>query len=734
MTGDELAQGSRLKRRSYLLSRITFSLSRGYYNFVYHLIKDKCASVNELPSANNWLSLETSKINKEFLDGKSALILCAYLKESDVRISMARMLIENGAKLNMTNPKNGCNALHYACALLCFELIEYYLNSMDFDLSLVDFHGNTPLFYLIISLHLCKLTKAKISAGHKMITLYLQISKHYLFNVNPTNRFGMSLINLCKLIGNREIYELIKSALNGTLSIIKLPFQRVSEINESPKTEYSFENTESISIKSVKNAALKSDRSSSYSFLDEIVNFKKWSKPLIKSSKAVSSGVDNPNIIKLRTTVSTPIARTKKSVDKIDEEFGEKTHAQLREIEAILKKHLLIEINEIKYKRIDYAKEADEKLVKIYINRLSGFDDSDIYCLNHNLKTDVVTVKPEFKQHSLVDEKGTQLRTARSTHSLSQPTHPNDDIKIYRSRSAVQLACIEEKNNYKDSTIESIMHVNLKSARAQSANVLKLSSRKATTPTKIKKKCKKIEAKFDSESLGSDAFRTERSSKMSIHTPVNSNRSISKKLDSPKQDLEARVKADQLQESQSQKLQISKQIQPSKLNLSGLLQSQTLSSTQLAVLEGAMDKKSSQEDSVKKKQLQRFNHNTTNVSWKEEFQNFYENFESTCTKSFRKGIKPVFEELKSSSIENYSENKTNPFSNENKTFSSNNKTNESKPLSSITNKTSGNNKTIEISALPHQVASLISVQSGYQRASGWINNPHNPHNHISYHK
>ena len=95
MTGDNTDDGkpSRFKRRSYLLTRITFNLSRGYYKFVYHLIRDKCAAINELPNSTNWLQLDTSNINKDFLEGKTALILCSYLKESDVRISMARMLI-----------------------------------------------------------------------------------------------------------------------------------------------------------------------------------------------------------------------------------------------------------------------------------------------------------------------------------------------------------------------------------------------------------------------------------------------------------------------------------------------------------------------------------------------------------------------------------------------------------------------------------------------------------------
>ena len=180
--------------------------------------------------------------------------------------------------------------------------------------------------------------------------------------------------------------------------------------------------------------------------MDEIVNFKKWSRPLIQEKKALisSKNSEKQSIVKLRTHSSTPIVRLKKVINKKDDDAFVKSNAEIREIESVLRKHLLIDINEIKYKRIEYSKEADEKLVKIYINRLSGFDESDIYCVNSNLTTDVVIIKPEKQQ--------TPLRTARSTLSLSQNANLNEndnEIKVYRSRSAVQIACIEEKKVFR---------------------------------------------------------------------------------------------------------------------------------------------------------------------------------------------------------------------------------------------------------------------------------------------
>jgi hypothetical protein len=758
MTGDNanVEKPSRYKRRSYLLTRITFSLSRGYYKFVYHLIKDKRAAINELPNSTNWLQLDTSNVNKDFLEGKTALILCSYLKESDVRISMARMLIENGAVLNMVNPKNGCNALHYSCALLCFDLIDYYLNSMDFDLSLTDFNGNTPLFYLISSLHLVKLNEAKLRRGVKIVGLYLQISKHYSFNLNPTNRNGINLTSLCKLIGNKEIYEMFKSVLNGT----NMPtVKSIQEANERPdeKSDLLLDNSESF-----KNAVPNKTSSDNCSFLDEIVNFKKWSRPLIKEKKALISSskhLDNQNSVKLRTHSSTPIVRMKKVENKNfdkDGEFVVKSHAEIREVENILKKHLLIDVNEIKYKRIEYAKEADEKLVKIYINRLSGFDDTDIYCLNSNLTTDVVIIKPDKKQGQ------TTLRTARSTLSLSQNanlTDTDNNIKIYRSRSAVQIACIEEKNIFKETLFEP------KLSRAQSAQV-----QKSRIPTKTQKKSKMIDAKLDYNNLtgNSNSNRTEndRSLKINISKNINTtaNSDISntsnKKLKNSEtekfrqspQSLSQRSQfhypsQQQFQFGSFQKPHNSTQLKTVPTTSQQILNNSNNNQEMLFKLQTVLqtvekiEKQNKGGININKFENQkRFKFSGDNCNWKDEFRNFYEKFEATVSKSYRKHIKPVFEEPKSPSNENLSDSSKLNETNTNKSVSTViTKGNDKRPMSakSVLNGKSSDNKLISMKSsnnnkIPAETS--IAAPTPTQRASGWINNPHNPHNHISNHK
>ena len=81
--------------RQILLSKISFNISRGHFSFVYEMLKSKlrndCKSnkiidvkeinPNELVSDTNvWLQLETSQQNRKFLNGKTPLILCSYIK------------------------------------------------------------------------------------------------------------------------------------------------------------------------------------------------------------------------------------------------------------------------------------------------------------------------------------------------------------------------------------------------------------------------------------------------------------------------------------------------------------------------------------------------------------------------------------------------------------------------------------------------------------------------------
>lgn len=150
--------------RSVLLSKLTFNLSRGHYNFVCELLKNKAENKQQImldPDANEivtnqklWLQLETNKLNKQFLCGKTPLILSCYLKESEWAVTISQLLIENGAYLTLRNSSNGCGPLHYACGLLKPELVQLYLRNLTFSLQNArDFNGNTPLVYMLVSFY-----------------------------------------------------------------------------------------------------------------------------------------------------------------------------------------------------------------------------------------------------------------------------------------------------------------------------------------------------------------------------------------------------------------------------------------------------------------------------------------------------------------------------------------------------------------------------------------------------
>jgi hypothetical protein len=76
--------------RRILLSKMTFNISRGHFSFVYEMLRSKSennqtigvqAEANELvANSQMWLQLETNQQNRKFLNGKTPLILCSYIK------------------------------------------------------------------------------------------------------------------------------------------------------------------------------------------------------------------------------------------------------------------------------------------------------------------------------------------------------------------------------------------------------------------------------------------------------------------------------------------------------------------------------------------------------------------------------------------------------------------------------------------------------------------------------
>jgi ankyrin repeat protein len=267
--------------RSVLLSKLTFNISRGHYSFVCELLKNKAETkqrINLDPDANEiitnqklWLQLETNNLNKKFLHGKTPLILCCYVKETDWAMTISRLLIENGAYMSLKNATNGCGPLHYACALLKPDLVQLFLKNLSGNLQNTrDFNGNTPLIYLLTSFYFhyrrvnlvnnmsksnkkkkLELTEAsvdglatikesneptdldvnfhqKIEQNNKFFQLkcvdalktYLDQLRKAGMGVNTVNRLGHTLqdfytntVNHCAEIANHEFFKVLKNAL-----------------------------------------------------------------------------------------------------------------------------------------------------------------------------------------------------------------------------------------------------------------------------------------------------------------------------------------------------------------------------------------------------------------------------------------------------------------------------------------------------------------------------------------
>lgn len=102
---------------TFLLSKLTFNLSKGHYYFVYEVLKTKIeklqmmgieADPNEQASLNQpWLLAEKDNLSKKFLNGKTCLIICTFIKELEWSMILAKLLLDRGAILTIRDSTNG---------------------------------------------------------------------------------------------------------------------------------------------------------------------------------------------------------------------------------------------------------------------------------------------------------------------------------------------------------------------------------------------------------------------------------------------------------------------------------------------------------------------------------------------------------------------------------------------------------------------------------------------------
>ncbi|CAF3729652.1 unnamed protein product, partial [Rotaria sp. Silwood1] len=81
---------------------------------------------------------------------RTPLILCAYVENDRWSLSLAQNLLEKGAKIALEDHARR-NAMHHACALQRFHLVQLYLSCLDFNIEGKDCEGNTCLHYAAIT-------------------------------------------------------------------------------------------------------------------------------------------------------------------------------------------------------------------------------------------------------------------------------------------------------------------------------------------------------------------------------------------------------------------------------------------------------------------------------------------------------------------------------------------------------------------------------------------------------
>ena len=89
-------------------------------------------------------------INKRDEDQRTPLMNCALIHNENWGAGLVRLFIEKGANISLRD-KLGLNALHYACIYGRSQIVDIYLNALDFNINAVDRYGNTPLHYAAVS-------------------------------------------------------------------------------------------------------------------------------------------------------------------------------------------------------------------------------------------------------------------------------------------------------------------------------------------------------------------------------------------------------------------------------------------------------------------------------------------------------------------------------------------------------------------------------------------------------
>ena len=131
-------------------------------------------------------------------DGRTPLILCAFMEPEQWGVGIARLLIEKGAIVDSID-KHAMNALHLSCIYGRVELARVLLNAMDFDLADGDRWGNTALHYAV-------------RAGSvPLVRLLVHSHCKYRITMDRRNKEGLTALAEARRLAHNRCAEIISS-------------------------------------------------------------------------------------------------------------------------------------------------------------------------------------------------------------------------------------------------------------------------------------------------------------------------------------------------------------------------------------------------------------------------------------------------------------------------------------------------------------------------------------------
>lgn len=111
--------------------------------------------------------------------GRTPLMLAAYAQPESWGVGIARLLIEEGVRIDPRD-SHGMNAMHHACVYERVELADVLLRAADFDAAQADKFGNTALHY------------AARSGSERLVRMLVSHHRKYRLPVTKVNRQGRS--------------------------------------------------------------------------------------------------------------------------------------------------------------------------------------------------------------------------------------------------------------------------------------------------------------------------------------------------------------------------------------------------------------------------------------------------------------------------------------------------------------------------------------------------------------